>query len=313
MVRAEPGWRVVAPVHFSLVCFRLEPDGIAASERDAINRSIMDRVNASGRVFLSHAVVDGAFTLRLAIGNMRTEPRHVAEAWRLLALALYSAGRQGDALAVLRRARRLLLEQLGVDPSPRLHRLETDILRQADPAGPASGSADRVWAETAAAYDRTVAAGSRARLDSTVGLLRSLAVAGPGGLEVARAQRIEAIAAAEQLGDPELTARVIGGYDVPAIWTRSDDPAQAARALLVGGRQALEHSLDAAHQVAAVDVKQPDGSSLIYRHRMIVAVVGSANPAAEAHALLQQSWNAYDRWLAAGRPLTDEKQLLNHF
>lgn len=59
--------------------------------------------------------------------------------------------------------------------------------------------------------------------------------------------------------------------------------------------------------------KQADGSSLIYRHRMVVVVIGSANPAAEAHALLQQSWAAYDRWLAAGRPITDKKQLLNYF
>ncbi len=159
---------------------------------------------------------------------------HVAEhpwredAWRLLALALYRTGRQGDALAVLHRARTLLVEQLGLDPSPALRRLEEDILRQADHLQPSRDAASRVWAQAAEAYDRTVASGSRARLESTVGLLRNLAVTGAGGLEAAREQRLAAITAAEELGDAELTARVIGAFDVPAIWTRSDDPRQAA-------------------------------------------------------------------------------------
>ncbi|GII60088.1 hypothetical protein Skr01_01730 [Sphaerisporangium krabiense] len=53
------------------------------------------------------------------------------EAWRLLALALYRAGRQGDALGALRRARALLREELGLDLGPTLQRLERDILAQA--------------------------------------------------------------------------------------------------------------------------------------------------------------------------------------
>ncbi|MFC3504032.1 BTAD domain-containing putative transcriptional regulator [Micromonospora krabiensis] len=53
------------------------------------------------------------------------------DGWHLLALALYRAGRQGDALAALRRARRTLVARLGVDPGPRLRQLEADVLAQA--------------------------------------------------------------------------------------------------------------------------------------------------------------------------------------
>lgn len=58
---------------------------------------------------------------------------------------------------------------------------------------------------------------------------------------------------------------------------------------------------------------QADNSSVIYRHRMIVVVVGSAEPFGEARSLLQQGWAAYDRWLAAGRPITNKKQMLDQF
>jgi DNA-binding SARP family transcriptional activator len=53
------------------------------------------------------------------------------DAWQLLATALYRSGRQGEALAALRRARRTLVAELGVDPGPRLRQLEADILAQA--------------------------------------------------------------------------------------------------------------------------------------------------------------------------------------
>jgi aromatic-L-amino-acid decarboxylase len=48
----------------------------------------MKRVNASGEIFISHTVLGGRFTLRVAIGNLRTTERHVARAWELIREAL---------------------------------------------------------------------------------------------------------------------------------------------------------------------------------------------------------------------------------
>jgi aromatic-L-amino-acid/L-tryptophan decarboxylase len=86
-VEAEPGWEVAAPVPFSLVCFRYAPPGLSEAERDALNERVLAAVNASGRAFLSHTRLNGRYVLRLAVGNIRTERRHVAEAWALLRAA----------------------------------------------------------------------------------------------------------------------------------------------------------------------------------------------------------------------------------
>ena len=84
-VRAEAGWEVLAPVGMSVVCFRHRPDPSmdeAALERH--NAAILEFVNQSGKVFLSHTKLNGRYVLRVAIGNLRTEESHLAEAWRLL-------------------------------------------------------------------------------------------------------------------------------------------------------------------------------------------------------------------------------------
>jgi aromatic-L-amino-acid/L-tryptophan decarboxylase len=76
-VREEPGWEVCAPRLFSLVCFRREGS-------DGDNEAILERVNRSGELFLSHTRLDGRYVLRLAIGNERTTESDVRRAWAAL-------------------------------------------------------------------------------------------------------------------------------------------------------------------------------------------------------------------------------------
>jgi aromatic-L-amino-acid decarboxylase len=76
-VRDEPGWEVVAPRHFSLVCFRLD-----AGDED--NEALLARANATGELFLSHTRLGGRYVLRLAIGNARTTEEDVRRAWAVL-------------------------------------------------------------------------------------------------------------------------------------------------------------------------------------------------------------------------------------
>jgi aromatic-L-amino-acid/L-tryptophan decarboxylase len=83
-VGAADEWEVVAPVPFSTVCFRHRGANGSDDVADRLNQHILDRVNDSGEVFLSHTRLAGRLVLRLAVGNLRTEEHHVARAWDLL-------------------------------------------------------------------------------------------------------------------------------------------------------------------------------------------------------------------------------------
>jgi aromatic-L-amino-acid/L-tryptophan decarboxylase len=86
-VDAAPDWARMAPVPFSTVVFRYAPAGLSDEAADELNARILEIVNASGEVFLSHTKLGDRYALRLAIGNLRTELRHVRRAWELLQTA----------------------------------------------------------------------------------------------------------------------------------------------------------------------------------------------------------------------------------
>ena len=89
-IDAAPDWERLAPVPFSTICFRHIPPGLSGSSSadaaaiDDHNSALMDTVNRTGEVFLSHTRLRGRFAIRLAIGNVRTQESHVVRAWQLL-------------------------------------------------------------------------------------------------------------------------------------------------------------------------------------------------------------------------------------
>ena len=62
---------------FSVVCFRLKAG-------DDVNRALLDRVNATGKLFMSHTVLNNQYVLRIAIGNLATTREDVQQAWELI-------------------------------------------------------------------------------------------------------------------------------------------------------------------------------------------------------------------------------------
>jgi len=77
LIRSDPDFEIAAPTPFSLVCFRYRGS-------DEENQALLDKVNGSGRAFLSHTVLNGRFALRLAIGNFATTWEDLEEVWTLI-------------------------------------------------------------------------------------------------------------------------------------------------------------------------------------------------------------------------------------
>lgn len=81
-VEASPDFELMAPVPFALVCFRASPAGV--DDLNAFNERLMNDINTSGEAYLSHTKLNGKFTLRLSVGSIRVEERHLQKIWNLL-------------------------------------------------------------------------------------------------------------------------------------------------------------------------------------------------------------------------------------
>ncbi len=75
---------LMAPVNFALVCFRITPSGVQEEGLNEINERLMEAINASGQAYLSHTKLGGKFVIRLSVGSIRVEQRHLEKVWRLI-------------------------------------------------------------------------------------------------------------------------------------------------------------------------------------------------------------------------------------
>jgi aromatic-L-amino-acid decarboxylase len=83
-VQTAPNWRVLAPVPLQTVCVRHEPPGLQGEALDRHTLAWVERINRSGAAFLTAAVLDGRWMVRVSIGAEMTEREHVADLWEVM-------------------------------------------------------------------------------------------------------------------------------------------------------------------------------------------------------------------------------------
>ncbi|GAA3271630.1 hypothetical protein GCM10020218_014280 [Dactylosporangium vinaceum] len=213
------------------------------------------------------------------------------ESWRLLALALYRSGRQGDALAALREARQVLAAELGIDPGPSLRSVEADILAQSPtllpeppptpaPVSTAAPPLDAPPAPTSALESKSAPPASARTAVASPGPAASVPVStasasahvsapspGPSALEPASAPEAAAASAPETAAAsaPETAAAVLAPETAAAVLA----PETAAAS-------ALETAAASAPETAAASAPETAAASASVRTAAAVAGFGRA-------------------------------------
>jgi aromatic-L-amino-acid decarboxylase len=84
-VISHSDFEILAPVTMSVVCFRYKPEGIIGIDNlNRLNEELLRRLNASGKIFLTHTKLNGQYTLRMSIAGTLTRKEHVTNAWHLI-------------------------------------------------------------------------------------------------------------------------------------------------------------------------------------------------------------------------------------
>lgn len=78
-------FEILAPVPLNTICFRFHPDYISDERKlDKLNEKLLNQIQDSGKLFLTHTKLDEKYTIRIVIGNTNVEKRHVDQAWNLI-------------------------------------------------------------------------------------------------------------------------------------------------------------------------------------------------------------------------------------
>ena len=83
-VKRAPGWKLLAPVPLQTLCLRHEPEGIEGDALDVHTLAWAKRIHDSGRAYLTPAILDGRWMVRVSIGALTTERSDVEAVWRLM-------------------------------------------------------------------------------------------------------------------------------------------------------------------------------------------------------------------------------------
>jgi aromatic-L-amino-acid decarboxylase len=86
-VESSPQFELLAPAPLATVCFRFNPLMDKEADLNEINRNLLEEINASAEVFLTHTTLNGKYTIRFVVGQTRTQIHHVEKAWEIIRAA----------------------------------------------------------------------------------------------------------------------------------------------------------------------------------------------------------------------------------